>query len=62
MNYPPNVYGHCHECGFYFYRSEPLTHLAGCSSETDPRAIRRHQLVEFGRALWAVFAPLCGER
>jgi hypothetical protein len=57
MNYPSNVHGHCHECGFFFYRHMPQTHGSGCSRETDPRAIRRHQLCEFGRALLALFEP-----
>jgi hypothetical protein len=55
--YPANVYAHCVECGFFFYRGMPRTHLSGCPAETDPRAIRRHQLSEFGRALLALFEP-----
>ena len=59
---PPGVVGHCSACGFYFYRDMPTTHLMGCPRETEPREIQRHRLHEFGRALWELIAPLCGER
>jgi hypothetical protein len=47
----PDVSLMCDACGYFQYDGMPESHGGGCLNETDPGAIRRHQLEQFGLAL-----------